>query len=80
MNRIFIIRGLIFLTAAVLLMFRGRKIIKWKCALRKFLNKKLHIPLKYKFSHDEEKTILTTLRRFGYFCLFIAVLLFWAAF
>ena len=76
----FTIRGLIFLTAALLLILFPNKVLYWQQKFVNFLVTKLHLTFMEIFAEHREKEGTHAIRNIGLFFLVVAVGLFVYAF
>ena len=76
MDTIFAIRGIIFLTAGLLLIFFPKKVLYWQQRFVSFLVTKLHFRFMELFAEHREKEGTHAIRNVGLFFLVIALGLF----
>ena len=76
METIFTIRGIIFLTAALLLILFPKKVLYWQQKFVSFLVTKLHLKFMELFAEHREKEGTNAIKNIGIFFLIIAVGLF----
>jgi hypothetical protein len=76
MDKLFTIRGIIFLTAALLLIIFPRITLRWQQSFVNFLVTKLHFRFMEIFAEHREKEGSRAMRSIGIFFLVIAIGLF----